>query len=139
MSTESTRSDKFQQVADAKDLSQLVRSNTVHYWTTMKNSIDLRGLKPYLDCEGMLAGDPHAGNFAVLPLRAIDGSRGRERRTRDDDGRSARSPPPPTPAVPPAAPLPGVPPVPVELAPAEPEPPPPARTAPERHARSREA
>ena len=75
MNTESTRSDKFQQVADSKDLSQLVRSNTVHYWTTMKNNVDLSGLKPYLGYEGMLAGDPHAGNFAVLPLRAIDGSR----------------------------------------------------------------
>jgi hypothetical protein len=75
MSTESTRGDKFQQVADSKDLSQLVRSNTVHYWTAMKNNVDLSGLKPYLGYEGMLAGDPHAGNFAVLPLRAIDGSR----------------------------------------------------------------
>src|ERR1700722_12875110 len=75
MNSESTRSDKFQQVADSKDLSQLVRSNTVHYWTTMKNNVDLGGLKPYLDSRGMLAGDPHAGNFAVLPLRTIDGSR----------------------------------------------------------------
>ena len=75
MNSESTRSDKFQQVADSKDLSQLVRSNTVHYWTTMKNNADLSGLKAYLGYEGMLAGDPHAGNFAVLPLRAIDGSR----------------------------------------------------------------
>src|SRR5260370_42183965 len=75
MNTESTRSNKFQQAADSKDLSQLVRSNTVHYWTTMKNDVDLSGLKPYLGYEGMLAGDPHAGNFAVLPLRAIDGSR----------------------------------------------------------------
>jgi hypothetical protein len=75
MSTESTSSDRLQQVGDSKDLSQLVRSNTVHYWTTMKNHVDLSRLKPYLGYEGMMAGDPHAGNFAVLPLRAVDGSR----------------------------------------------------------------
>ncbi len=75
MNTESTNSDKFQQVADSKDLSQLVRSNTVHYWAAMKSQIDLGGLKPYFGYEGMLAGDPHAGNFAALPLRTIDRSR----------------------------------------------------------------
>jgi hypothetical protein len=75
MSTESKTIDKFQQVADSKDLSQLVRSNTVHYWTTIKNQIDLSGLKSYLGYEGLIAGDPHAGNFGVLPLRAVDGPR----------------------------------------------------------------
>jgi hypothetical protein len=67
--------DHFQQVADSKNLSQLIRSNTVHYWTAMKHQIDLGGLKPYLGYEGMLAGDPHAGNFAALPLRTLDGPR----------------------------------------------------------------
>ena len=75
MNTEPTNDDKFQQIADSKDLSQLVRSNTVHYWATMKNQIDLTGLHPYFGYEGTLAGDPHAGNFAALPLLAIDGSR----------------------------------------------------------------
>ena len=41
----------------------------------MKRQVDLSGLKPYLGYEGMLAGDPHAGNFAPLPLQARDGSR----------------------------------------------------------------
>ena len=67
--------DHFQQVADSKNLSQLIRSNTVHYWTAMKHQIDLAGLKPYLGHAGMLAGDPHAGNFAALPLRTPDGPR----------------------------------------------------------------
>ena len=40
----------------------------------MKNNADLSGLKPYLGYEGILAGDPHAGNFAVLSLRPIDAS-----------------------------------------------------------------
>ncbi len=67
--------DHFQQVADSKNLSQLIRSNTVHYWTAMKHQIDLGGLKPYLSYEGMLAGDPHSGNFAALPLRTLEGPR----------------------------------------------------------------
>ena len=75
MSERGATVDHFQQVADSKNLSQLIRSNTVHYWTTMKHQVDLGGLKPYLCYEGMLAGDPHAGNFAVLPLRTLDGSR----------------------------------------------------------------
>ena len=75
MNSESTNLDTFEQVGESKDLSQLVRSNTVHYWITMKHQVDLNGLKSYLGYEGMLAGDPHAGNFAVLPLRAVNGSR----------------------------------------------------------------
>src|SRR5215472_16759567 len=75
MSEKGATVDRFQQVADSKNLSQLIRSNTVHYWTAMKHQVDLGGLKPYLGYEGMLAGDPHAGNFAVLPLHTLDGSR----------------------------------------------------------------
>ena len=41
----------------------------------MRHQIDLCGLKPYLSYQGMLAGDPHAGNFGVLPLRSVDGTR----------------------------------------------------------------
>lgn len=75
MSEREATVDHFQQVADSKNLSQLIRSNTVHYWTAMKHQIDLAGLKPYLGYEGMLAGDPHAGNFAALPLRTLGGQR----------------------------------------------------------------
>ena len=76
MDKESTDVDKFEQVGVSKDLSQLVRSNTVHYWTTMKcRRIDLAGLERYLGYQGMLAGDPHAGNFGVMPLRSAEGTR----------------------------------------------------------------
>jgi hypothetical protein len=75
MNTEPTDVSKFEQVGESKDLSQLVRSNTVHYWTAMKHQIDLCGLEPYLRYQGVLAGDPHAGNFGVLPLRSVDGTR----------------------------------------------------------------
>ena len=35
MNPEPTDVSKFEQVGESKDLSQLVRSNTVHYWTAM--------------------------------------------------------------------------------------------------------
>lgn len=75
MNTESPDVNEFEQIAGSKDISQLIRSNTVHYWMAMKNRIDLCGLEPYLSYQGMLAGDPHAGNFGVLPLRSVDGTR----------------------------------------------------------------
>ncbi len=75
MSTETAEIGEFEQIEESKDLSQLVRSNTVHYWTAMRGQVNLAGLKRYLDFQGMLAGDPHAGNFGVLPLRSGDGVR----------------------------------------------------------------
>jgi hypothetical protein len=65
----------FNQVGDSKDLSQLIRSNTPHYWHYMKHQADLGSLQRYLPYEGMLAGDPHMGNFAVLPLKQVGGPR----------------------------------------------------------------
>jgi hypothetical protein len=41
----------------------------------MKAQADLSALAPLLQFEGMLAGDPHMGNFGVLPLTAKGGSR----------------------------------------------------------------
>jgi hypothetical protein len=67
--------DRFVQLSDSRNLSQLIRSNTPHYWSYMKSQADLRSLKSYLSFEGMLAGDPHMGNFGVLPLKAIAGDR----------------------------------------------------------------
>jgi hypothetical protein len=69
-----TTNDQFKQVNASKDLSQLIRSNTPHYWRYMKHQADLSGLQPYLPHEGILAGDPHMGNFAVLPLKQVGGS-----------------------------------------------------------------
>jgi hypothetical protein len=64
---------EFDQIDDSKNLSQLIRSNAPHYWKYMKSEADPRGLEPYLSFEGMLAGDPHMGNFAGLPLKAFGG------------------------------------------------------------------
>jgi hypothetical protein len=67
--------DPFDQVKVSKDLSQLIRSNTPHYWNHMKRRADLSSLKRYLPFEGILAGDPHLGNFSVLPLKQVGGPR----------------------------------------------------------------
>jgi hypothetical protein len=41
----------------------------------MKHRADLSSLKRYLPFEGILAGDPHLGNFGVLPVKQVGGSR----------------------------------------------------------------
>jgi hypothetical protein len=66
---------QFDQSKVSKNLSQLIRSNTPHYWTYMRHRADLSRLKKYLPFEGILAGDPHLGNFAVLPIKQVGGSR----------------------------------------------------------------
>jgi hypothetical protein len=37
----------------------------------MKRQADLGSLQRYLPFEGMLAGDPHMGNFSTLPLKLV--------------------------------------------------------------------
>jgi hypothetical protein len=74
MGTNAT-SGQFDQVEVSKNLSQLIRSNTPHYWTYMKHRADLSSLKQYLPFEGIVGGDPHMGNFTVLPLKQVGGSR----------------------------------------------------------------
>ena len=71
----STGGDQFDQIEVSKNVSQLVRSNTPHYWAYMKHQADLNRLKPYLPFKGTIAGDPHMGNFAALPLNSVGGSR----------------------------------------------------------------
>ncbi len=71
----SATSSQFDQVDVSKNLSQLIRSNTPHYWTYMKQRADLGSLKHYLSFDGILAGDPHTGNFSVFPLKPVGGSR----------------------------------------------------------------
>lgn len=71
----SAMSDQFDQVKVSRNLSQLIRSNTPQYWAYMKEQADLGSLQRYLPFEGMLAGDPHLGNFSALPLRQVGGPR----------------------------------------------------------------
>ena len=72
---ESTPDSEFEQLDDSKSVSQLIRSNAMHYWAHMKDKIDLRRLQPYIEFAGMTAGDAHPGNFAALPLRTVGGQR----------------------------------------------------------------
>jgi len=58
-----------------ESVSKLVRSNTGEFWTHMKRRADLSSLEPYLPFEGVLAGDPHLGNFSVMPVKAVGGAR----------------------------------------------------------------
>jgi len=67
--------DSFEQINDSKNLSQLVRSNAPQYWRYMADRADLNCLRRYLPFEGIVAGDPHMGNFSILPLRADTGAR----------------------------------------------------------------
>ena len=67
--------DGFEQIEGSKNVSQLVRSNAPQYWRYMKNRADLHSLKAYLPFEGIVAGDPHMGNFGILPLRNGAGAR----------------------------------------------------------------
>ncbi len=65
----------FDQVADSRSLSQLIRSNAPDYWRHMKEKADLKPLRRYLPFEGAIAGDPHMGNFAPLPVTTTEGRR----------------------------------------------------------------
>jgi len=65
----------FEEVDTAKNLSQLIRSNAPQYWDYMKNTADLRQLEPYMKFVGAVAGDPHLGNFAPIPVTTTDGAR----------------------------------------------------------------
>ena len=68
-------SEKFEQLSEAKDLSQVIRSNVSEYWAYVKKHADLHRLKPYLHFEGIVAGDPHLGNFGPIPVMTTQGSR----------------------------------------------------------------
>ena len=64
----------FEQIDNSKNLSQLVRSNAAQYWRYAKDA-NLDRLRRYLPFEGVVAGDPHIGNFGILPLRNAFGER----------------------------------------------------------------
>lgn len=68
--------------ADVSDnLSQFIRSNASHYWSYMKSRVSTQnqeGLKPYIGYQGVLAGDPHMGNFSIIPVRANGANRAAE-------------------------------------------------------------
>lgn len=54
-----------------ESLSQKIRSNAAHYWSYVKTD----SLKPFSEFEGVVAGDPHMGNFSVVPVETVNGER----------------------------------------------------------------
>ena len=59
----------------AKNLSKLIRSNAVHYWRHVGNEKNVKDLKPFLSHQGVISGDPHFGNFTVIPVNLQGGGR----------------------------------------------------------------
>lgn len=66
----------FGQVEDSKNVSQLIRSNAGHYWHYVSTAQEASGLRAYEKYRGVVAGDPHLGNFSVIPLTDTNGKRG---------------------------------------------------------------
>lgn len=74
-STTTSEEAEFGQVDGSKNVSQLIRSNAAHYWNYVASSKEDSGLRAYAGFKGVVAGDPHVGNFSVLPLAGKDGVR----------------------------------------------------------------
>lgn len=54
----------LQQLAISKGVSQLLRSNALHFWQWISSFSDLFFSKDILNIKGFVVGDPHNGNFA---------------------------------------------------------------------------
>ena len=61
--------------ASEQTLSQFIRSNAVHYWSYVKNSLGPNKLENYLKYDGIVTGDPHPGNFSVALVKTAAGRR----------------------------------------------------------------
>lgn len=66
----------FAQAGSSENLSQLIRSNAPHFWETMKLN-PRPEIATFLKFTGVVAGDPHLGNFSIVPVSRV-GSRDRE-------------------------------------------------------------
>lgn len=58
----------FKYMDSSGSLSAFIRSNSPHYWGYMRDTADLSSLEVYMKCVGVIAGDPHMGNFAPIPI-----------------------------------------------------------------------
>jgi hypothetical protein len=63
----------FEQVELSKNTSQLMRSNVGHFWGTAKDVTFLGDLAKYTQEQGIINGDPHLGNFSVIPVTSKKG------------------------------------------------------------------
>jgi hypothetical protein len=58
------------QISDSDNLSQVIRSNTKHYWGWIqKNEKNFNGIKDVMNFKGFVFGDPHMGNFAPYLMK----------------------------------------------------------------------
>lgn len=60
--------DDFAVDIENKNLSQLVRSSSPHFWSYMKNHADELNLAGLIESTGLIAGDAHLGNFGIVPV-----------------------------------------------------------------------
>lgn len=65
----------FVQIAESKNVSQLVRSNSNHFWTHARDPRNLGDFAVFTREKGVIAGDPHLGNFSVIPTADAQGRR----------------------------------------------------------------
>jgi hypothetical protein len=65
---------QFEQVEESNNLSQLLRSNAPYFWQYAAKKSNLGSLAGFLQGEGVISGDPHIGNFSVVPARALNGT-----------------------------------------------------------------
>ncbi|MCC6138725.1 MAG: hypothetical protein IT287_08835, partial [Bdellovibrionaceae bacterium] len=62
------------QVEESQSLSQLIRSNSKHYWGWAKSNQDnYKSIKDALKYKGLVFGDPHMGNFAPYLVKDLSG------------------------------------------------------------------
>lgn len=67
-------SEGFGQLSDSSNISQLIRSNTKHYWSWVKeNEKDFKGIKDVVGFQGLVFGDPHMGNFSPYLVKSNSG------------------------------------------------------------------
>lgn len=60
--------EELTQIDQSKNVSQLLRSNAGHYWATVRDNSKLKDLANYIQEQGVINGDPHLGNFSVIPV-----------------------------------------------------------------------
>lgn len=57
-----------------QSVSKLIRSNAFHYWNAVRDSAFQAPLAEFIQHQGVVAGDPHFGNFSIVPLVDLNGS-----------------------------------------------------------------
>lgn len=66
---------EFQQIDESdQKLSKLIRSNSLQYWSQMKLDVYQESFRNFLTYKGIVTGDPHFGNFSLIPLKNKNGT-----------------------------------------------------------------